>query len=122
MSRQEHRVHERVEVVDEIAEVEPVGFPLLGPRPPCARACVHDNHKRSVLGGGLACGVGDVSSAAAEIYAASVALSEICHLSYMTEEMGMEMPTPPKGGEPNGLTTARGTRQISFGLAAVTAR
>ena len=36
----------------------------------------------------------DVSSAAAEIYAASVALTEICHLSYVTEEMGMSMKQP----------------------------
>ena len=36
----------------------------------------------------------DVSSAAAEIYAASVAVSEISHLSYVVEEMGMKVPIP----------------------------
>ena len=36
----------------------------------------------------------DVSSAAAEIYAASVALSEICHLSYVADEMGMGIKLP----------------------------
>ena len=36
----------------------------------------------------------DVSSAAAEIYAASVALSEILYLSYITEEMGMKFELP----------------------------
>jgi hypothetical protein len=36
----------------------------------------------------------DVSSAAAEIYAASVALSEICHLSYVADEMGMGIRLP----------------------------
>ena len=36
----------------------------------------------------------DVSSGAAEVYAASVALSETLHLSYVTEEMGLDMPKP----------------------------
>ena len=36
----------------------------------------------------------DVSSGAAEIYAASVALNEILHLSYIADEMGMPMELP----------------------------
>ena len=36
----------------------------------------------------------DVSSAAAEIYAASVALSEMCYLSYISDEMGMAIGLP----------------------------
>ena len=36
----------------------------------------------------------DVSSGAAEIYAASVALNEILHLSYIAEEMGASMDKP----------------------------
>ena len=36
----------------------------------------------------------DVSSGAAEIYAASVALNEILHLSYIADEMGMQMDMP----------------------------
>ena len=36
----------------------------------------------------------DVSSAAAEVYAASVALSEFLYLSYMTDKMGFEFPVP----------------------------
>ena len=36
----------------------------------------------------------DVSSAAAEIYAASVGLNEMLHLSYVTDEMGFGYPTP----------------------------
>ena len=36
----------------------------------------------------------DMSSGAAEIYAASIALTEILHLSYIVEEMGMAMPAP----------------------------
>ena len=36
----------------------------------------------------------DVSSGAAEIYAASVALNEILHLSYVAEEMGAPMDKP----------------------------
>ena len=36
----------------------------------------------------------DVSSGAAEIYAASVALNEILHLSYIADEMGMPMDMP----------------------------
>ena len=36
----------------------------------------------------------DVSSGAAEVYAASVTLSETLHLSYVTEEMGLDMPKP----------------------------
>ena len=36
----------------------------------------------------------DVSSGAAEIYAASVALSETLHMSYIADELGMDMPTP----------------------------
>ena len=36
----------------------------------------------------------DVSSGAAEIYAASVALSETLHMSYIMSELGMEMSMP----------------------------
>ena len=36
----------------------------------------------------------DVSSAAAEIYAASVALSEVLHLSYICDEIGDPMELP----------------------------
>ena len=36
----------------------------------------------------------DVSSAAAEIYAASVALSEVLHLSYICDEIGDPMDLP----------------------------
>ena len=36
----------------------------------------------------------DVSSGAAEVYAASVALCETLHLSYITEEMGLDMQKP----------------------------
>ena len=36
----------------------------------------------------------DVSSAAAEIYAASVALNEILHLAYVSDELGYEFPCP----------------------------
>ena len=36
----------------------------------------------------------DVSSAAAKIYAASVALSEMCYLSYISDEMGMPIGLP----------------------------
>ena len=36
----------------------------------------------------------DVSSAAAEIYAASVALNEILHLAYISDELGYEFPCP----------------------------
>ena len=36
----------------------------------------------------------DVSSAAAEIYAASIALNECLYLSYMADEMGQPMPLP----------------------------
>ena len=36
----------------------------------------------------------DVSSGAAEIYAASVALTEVLHLSYIVEEMGDSMGLP----------------------------
>ena len=36
----------------------------------------------------------DVSSAASEIYAASVALSEFLHLSYVSEEMGWSIDLP----------------------------
>ena len=36
----------------------------------------------------------DVSSAASEIYAASVALSEFLHLSYVSDEMGWSMDLP----------------------------
>jgi len=36
----------------------------------------------------------DVSSAASEIYAASVALSEFLHLSYVSDEMGWPMELP----------------------------
>ena len=36
----------------------------------------------------------DVSSGASEIYAASVALSEVLHLSYVASEMGINMPMP----------------------------
>ena len=36
----------------------------------------------------------DMSSGAAEIYAASVALTEVMHLAYIVEEMGGSMPLP----------------------------
>ena len=36
----------------------------------------------------------DVSSAAAEIFAASVALNEFLHLAYVTDEMGLYFPKP----------------------------
>ena len=36
----------------------------------------------------------DVSGAAAEIYAASVALNEILHLAYISDELGYEFPCP----------------------------
>ena len=36
----------------------------------------------------------DISSAAAEIFAASVALNELLHLGYVTSELGLEFPTP----------------------------
>jgi hypothetical protein len=36
----------------------------------------------------------DVSSAASEIYAASIALNEFLHLAYITDELGFEMPAP----------------------------
>ena len=36
----------------------------------------------------------DVSSAAAEIFAASVALNELLHLGYVTSELGLEFPSP----------------------------
>ena len=36
----------------------------------------------------------DVSSAAAEIYAASVALNEFLHLVYLTDELGFSFPSP----------------------------
>ena len=36
----------------------------------------------------------DVSSAAAEVYAASVALNEFLHLSYISDEMGFKCPMP----------------------------
>ena len=36
----------------------------------------------------------DVSSAASEIYAASVALSEFLHLSYVSDEMGWSIDLP----------------------------
>ena len=36
----------------------------------------------------------DVSSAAAEIFAASVALNEFLHLAYVTDEMGFDFPRP----------------------------
>ena len=36
----------------------------------------------------------DMSSGAAEIYAASVALTEVLHLSYIVEEMGESMELP----------------------------
>ena len=38
----------------------------------------------------------DVSSAAAKVYAASVALSELLHLSYVTDEMGLPFLKPVK--------------------------
>ena len=38
----------------------------------------------------------DVSSGAAEIYAASVALSETLHMSYVMSELGMQMHMPLK--------------------------
>ena len=36
----------------------------------------------------------DISSAAAEIFAASVALNELLHLGYVTSELGLEFPKP----------------------------
>ena len=36
----------------------------------------------------------DVSSAASEIYAASVALNEFLHLAYITDELGFSFPSP----------------------------
>ena len=36
----------------------------------------------------------DVSSAAAEIFAASIALNEFLHLAYVTAEMGFDFPQP----------------------------
>ena len=36
----------------------------------------------------------DMSSGAARIYAASVALTEVMHLAYIVEEMGGSMPLP----------------------------
>ena len=36
----------------------------------------------------------DISSAAAEIFAASVALNELLHLGYVTSELGLEFPRP----------------------------
>ena len=36
----------------------------------------------------------DVSSAAAEIYAASVALNEMLHLAYISDKLGYEFPCP----------------------------
>ena len=36
----------------------------------------------------------DISSAAAEIFAASVALNELLHLGYVTPELGLSLPQP----------------------------
>ena len=36
----------------------------------------------------------DVSSAASETYAASIALNKFLHLAYITDELGLEMPAP----------------------------
>ena len=36
----------------------------------------------------------DISSAAAEIFAASVALNELLHLGYVTSELGLSYPQP----------------------------
>ena len=38
----------------------------------------------------------DISSAAAEIFAASVALNELLHLGYVTSELGLNYPQPIK--------------------------
>ena len=36
----------------------------------------------------------DVSSAASEIYAASITLNEFLHLAYITDELRLKMPAP----------------------------
>ena len=53
----------------------------------------------------------DVSSAAAEIYAASVALSRLMHMSYVCDKMGQEFPMPIEIGVDNAtaITFAAGT-------------
>ena len=53
----------------------------------------------------------DVSSAAAEIYATSVALSRLQHMSYVCDEMGQEFEMPVKIGVDNAtaITFASGT-------------
>ena len=54
----------------------------------------------------------DVSSAAAEIYAASVALSEMCYLSYISDEMGVPIRLPFKLQVDNSTCLAFGQDQI----------
>jgi hypothetical protein len=54
----------------------------------------------------------DVSSAAAEIYAASVALSEMCYLSYVSDEMGVPIRLPFKLQVDNSTCLAFGQDQI----------
>jgi hypothetical protein len=53
----------------------------------------------------------DVSSAAAEIYAASVALSRLLYMSYVCDEMGQEFEMPIEIGVDNAtaITFASGT-------------
>ena len=54
----------------------------------------------------------DVSSAAAEIYAASVALSEMCYLSYISDEMGVPIRLPFRLQVDNSTCLAFGEDQI----------
>ena len=57
----------------------------------------------------------DVSSAAAGIYTASVALSRLLHMSYVCDKMGQEFKMPIKIGADNAaaITFASGTAKKS---------
>ena len=72
----------------------------LGPASDAAEGSCPSHGKPEAAGGDPRChpDIGDlhpdVSSGAAEIYAASVALNEILHLSYIVEEMGSSMGKP----------------------------
>ena len=72
----------------------------LGPASDAAEGSCPSHGKPEAAGGDPRChpDIGDlhpdVSSGAAEIYAASVALSKILHLSYIAEEMGASMDKP----------------------------